>query len=124
MKHLEPVPASLLNAVRARLATGEDELIRIASDLTAESQFGQLWLIVTDRRILIAPSADVSSMKESLVGDVAGARTEALVGGGCLHIELKRGPPLSVMYSAALSHTFAEVARGIEQLRRGEFLQL
>ncbi len=124
MSYLEPVPASVLNAVRLRLRTGEGERIRVASDLTAEGVFGSQWVIVTDQRVLVAPSADESGIEEVLLSDVISARTEVLVGGGCLHVESKSGAPLRVEYSAALVHSFAEVARRIEQVRNGEPLQL
>jgi len=124
MSYLEPVPASVLSAVRLRLRTGEKELVQLASDLTAKGAFGSQWVIVTDQRVLVAPSADGSGIEEVPLSDVIGARTELLVGGGCLRVESKRGAPLCVAYSAALAHAFAEVARGIEQLRNGQPLQL
>jgi ATP-binding cassette subfamily B protein len=114
----------MLNAVRARLGPGEQELILVASDLTAEGAFGSQWVIVTDCRVLVAPTADGSGIKEVLLEDVTGARTDALVGGGCLQIERDGGAPFRVVYSATMSHSFTEVARGIEQLRSGEPLQL
>src|SRR5262249_11810693 len=104
MKYSEPVPAALLNEVHARLSPGEEELIRVASDLTAEGKFGSQWLIATDRRVLLAPSADGSAIKEVLLQDVTGARTKSFVGGGCLQLEWNGGAPLSVGYSAALTH--------------------
>jgi ATP-binding cassette subfamily B protein len=124
MSYLEPVPASLLNAMRLRLRSGEEELIRVASDLTAECAFGSQWVIVTNRRVLVAPSADGSGIEEVFLSDVISARTETLVGGGCLRVESKSGAPLRVTYSAALGRSFDEVARGIEQLRKAEPLQL
>jgi ATP-binding cassette subfamily B protein len=122
MKHLEPMPASLSNAVSARLKPDEEQRIRAASDLTPEGAFGSQCIIVTDLRMLLA-AHDGSRLEEVLLEDVTGVHANALVGGGCLHIEVKAGAPLRVLYSSALSHTFARVARGIEQLRRGEPLE-
>ncbi len=122
MSHPEPVPASVENAVRLRLRPGERELIRVASDLTPKGAFGNQWVIVTDQRVMIAPSADECDIREMPLSDVIGARTETLVGGGCLHIESKSGP-LQLAYTAALARSFSELTRGIEQLRKGERLQ-
>jgi ATP-binding cassette subfamily B protein len=99
-------------------------LIRVASDLTAERAFGNQWVIVTNQRVLVAPSADGFGFEEVFPSDVICARTETLVGGGCLRVESKSCAPLRVAYSAALACSFDEVARGIERLRDGEPLQL
>ena len=47
-------------------------------------------------------------------------QTEALVGGGCLSIERKGKPTVTVPYSSSLAEKFSEVTRGIEQLRKRE----
>jgi ATP-binding cassette subfamily B protein len=153
MKLLETASAELTEAIRRRLPPGEEELIRVASDLTPDGRFGSRWVVVTRGRVLVVPppppeegrrgerekGRETSVFSPPLpfslspllrggdggwedvpVGDIAAAREEALVGGGCLEIARKDGPPLRVLHTASLAARFAEVARGIEQLRRGE----
>src|SRR5512135_2620902 len=120
MKLGEPTPAALTRKIRRRLARGEEELIRIASDLTADGSFGSLWVVVTGERLLIVPPERDDGVVELLLREIAAARAETLVGGGCLEIAWNAGPLIRIPYSASLSDQFAEVARGIEQLRKGE----
>src|SRR5712691_4806373 len=120
MKLLEPVPVDLTHKIRRYLAPGEEELIRIASDLTADGSFQSQWIVVTGERLLIVPPTGHDDAVELPIRDVSVVRTEALVGGGYLEIARKEGPPIRIPYSASLSVVFSEVARGIEQLRKGE----
>src|SRR5512135_530109 len=124
MKLCEPTPAALTGEIHRRLACGEEELIRIASDLTADGSFGSLWVVVTGERLLIVPPAGDDGVAELRLRDIAAARTETLIGGGCLEIAQNAGPLIRIPYSASLSDEFAEVARGIEQLRKGEPLHI
>src|SRR5260370_32897397 len=93
MSHPEPVPASVENAVRLRLRPGERELIRVASDLTPKGAFGNQWVIVTDQRVMIAPSADECDIRERPLTDGIGARTETRAGGGWLPSASKSAAP-------------------------------
>src|SRR6266446_3945496 len=120
MKLLEPVPVDLTHKIRRYLAPGEEELIRIASDLTADGSFQSQWIVVTQERLLIFPPTRHDDAVEQLIRDISAARTEILVGGGYLEIARKGGPPIRIPYSASLFGVFSEVARGIEQLRKGE----
>lgn len=120
MKLCEPIPAALARKIQGRLARGEEELIRIASDLTADGSFGSLWVVVTGERLLIVPPVGDDGVVEVLLRDIAAAQTETLVGGGCLEIAQNAGSLIRIPYSASLSDEFAEVARGIEQLREGQ----
>ena len=52
------------------------------------------------------------------------AKTEELVGGGRLTLERKVGEPTYLHYSSSLAPKFAEVAEGIQQLVKGETLEL
>src|SRR5262249_23005259 len=120
MKLLEPAPEELTQAVRRRLPPGEEELVRVSSDLAPDGRFGSQWVVVTGGHVLVVPPAGDGGWVALPVGDIAAAREEALVGCGCLEISRKDGPPVRVPHSASLSARFADVARGIEQLRQGE----
>ncbi|MEE3259784.1 MAG: ABC transporter ATP-binding protein [Candidatus Latescibacterota bacterium] len=110
------------DAVAAKLAltAGEDVLIQVHSDLTAERTFGAQWVVVTPERVVVVPEAGEDGLAEVAVDQIKVARTEPLIGGGRLEIEREAAPPLSVPYSGSMADKFSEVARGIEQLRKGE----
>ncbi len=121
---LEPVPAEeaeIGEAIASHLEHEEQVLIRVFSDLAPNFRFVVQWMAVTDRRVLIAGDASVTSID---LDDLTAARAEALVGGGRLELERKNAPALHVPYSSSLAIKFSEVARGLEQLRKGEQLQI
>ena len=120
MKLLESMPHSVSAKVRRLLPTGEAELIRVSTDLNQEGGFGEQWVIVTDKRLLIVPTAGLDGVVEVPIAELTRVQTEALVGGGHLSIERKDKPTITVPYSSSLAEKFSEVTRGLEQLRKGE----
>ena len=120
MKLLESMPHSVGAKVRRLLPTGEAELIRVSTDLNQEGGFGEQWVIVTDKRLLIVPTAGLDGVVEVPMAELTRVQTEALVGGGHLSIERKDKPTITVPYSSSLAEKFSEVTRGLEQLRKGE----
>ena len=120
MKLLESMPHSVRVKIRGLLLAGEDELIRVSTDLNQDRGFGLQWVIVTDKRVLIAPTAGVDGVVEVPIEELTLVQSEALVGGGRLNIERKDKPTITVPYSGSLTEKFAEVTRGLEQLRKGE----
>ena len=115
---LEDLPAAV--AGRLALAADEDVLIRVHSDLTDDRTYGAQWVLVTPERVVVAPEAGIDGAVEVAIDQVKVARTEALIGGGSLEIEREAAPTVSVPYSGSMAAKFSEVARGIEQLRKGE----
>jgi ATP-binding cassette subfamily B protein len=92
-------------------------VIRVALDLSPEGDFETQWLVATAERVLVVARNVV--VAKIAVRDLAGVRTEALVGGGCLELRRTDGPPLRLLYSSSLVETVGEVARGLEELRQG-----
>ena len=115
---LEDLPAVV--AGKLALAADEDVLIRVHSDLTDDRTYGAQWVLVTPERVVVASEAGIDGAVEVAIDQVKVARTEALIGGGRLEIEREAAPTVSVPYSGSMAATFSEVARGIEQLRKGE----
>ncbi|MDP6698356.1 MAG: ABC transporter ATP-binding protein [Candidatus Latescibacteria bacterium] len=115
---LEDLPVAV--AGKLALAADEDVLIRVHSDLTDDRTYGAQWVLVTPERVVVAPEAGVDGAVEVAIDQVKVARTEALIGGGRLEIEREAAPTVSVPYSGSMAAKFSEVARGIEQLRKGE----
>ena len=106
--------------MRGLLPTGEEELIRVSTDLNQEGEFGGQWVVATDKRLLIVPSTGVDGVVEVPIEELTLVQSEALVGGGHLSIERKDKPTITVPYSSSLTEKFSEVTRGLEQLRKGE----
>ncbi len=102
----------------------EQVLFQVATDLINEQSFGEKWLIATDRHLLFIPTEGVDSVVEVPLVAVQEAKTEELVGGGRLALERKVGEPVYLHYSSSLAPKFAEVAEGIQQLVKGETLEL
>lgn len=119
-KLLESMPHSARTKMKGLLPTGEEELIRVSTDLNQEGRFGEQWVVVTDKRLLIVPTAGLDGVIEVPIQELILVQTEALVGGGRLSIERKDKPTIIVPYSSSLAEKFSEVTRGLEQLRKGE----
>jgi len=120
MNLLEPTSDGLAQKIHRHIPPGEEELIRVYADLTPARVFGEQWVVVTKERVLVVPPDGEDGVADVSIQDISAARTEALVGGGRLEIERKAGPTLFIPYSGTLALKFSEVARGIEQLRKGE----
>ena len=120
MKLLESMPHSIRAKISGLLSAEEEELIRVSTDLTPEGEFGIQWVIVTDKRLLIVPTAGLDGVVDIPIEELTLVQTEALVGGGCLNIERVNKSTVTVSYSSSLAEKFSEVTRGIEQLRKGE----
>lgn len=120
MKLLESMPHSVRAKIKRLLAAEEEELIRVSTDLNQEGKFGVQWVVVTDKRLLILPTAGPDGVVEMPIDELTAVQTETLVGGGCLNIERQNKPTVTVPYSSSLAEKFSEVTRGIEQLRKEE----
>ena len=121
METLPPEVDSKLQRIKPQ---GEQVLFQVATDLISEQLFGEQWLIATDRHLLFIPAEGVDGSVEVRLEAVQEARTEELVGGGRLTVERKMAEPLYLHYSNSLAPKFAEVAEGIQQLSKGEALEL
>ncbi|MDA0711759.1 MAG: ABC transporter ATP-binding protein, partial [bacterium] len=119
-KWLEPVSNELRAKIDAILSSDDEELIRIPADLDREGDFGNQWVVVTTRRVLVYENESADKPIDVPIPEITRARTEALVGGGQLVIERHLLPTVSVLYSNTEAERFSEVARGLEQLRKGE----
>ena len=106
--------------MRGILPNGEKELIRVFTDLNQEGGFGEQWIIVTDKRLLIVPMTELDGIVEVPIEELILVQSEALVGGSRLSIERQDKPTITVPYSSSLAEKFSEVTRGLEQLRKGE----
>ena len=121
---IEIVPSGIDDKLRRVKPKDEPVLMQVHSDMTDDHRFGEQWVVVTDQRVLLVPAYGDNGTVDIPIAEVADAKVEALVGGGCLEIKRKDGAPAYVAYSGSRAPQFAEVAAGIKQLSQGETLTL
>ena len=117
---LEAPPDEVEAKIRAHVPADEDVLVRVWTDLDADGQFGKAWFVATAERTVIVPEEGADGAVETPFRDIRSVKTEALVGGGRLEIERQAKPTILLPYSNSMTDKFAEVARGLEQLRKGD----
>ena len=123
MKLLEEMSDTVCQKIQNVLTNEEEEFIRVSTDLNPDGNFGEQWVVVTDRRVIVVPAEGVDGVVDVPIKELSAVQTEPLVGGGRLEIERKKQATLFVPYSSSLAEKFSEVARGLEQLRQqDEFL--
>lgn len=113
--------------VRNGLAADNAEeavLINLVADFGTDGQFGHRSLEVTAAEVRVIDGPGVASCVIP-IASIRSARNEPLVGGGRLEVLLKSGELLPIIsYSLTVAAKFSEAARGIEQLAKGEPLQI
>ena len=115
---IEPADLSVADRLDAILPAGEQILVRVRADLGMDGGYADTWVAVTGHRAVVL-TADGSAV-DVPVERMRSVRTEPLVGGGRLEIERFGEPTVAVPYSGTEAAKFSEVARGLEQLRKGE----
>ena len=121
---METLPPEVDTKLKQVKRPEEQVLFQVSTDLISEQSFGEKWLVATDRHLLFIPTEGVDGSVEVPLESVQEARTEELVGGGRLAVERKVGEPVYLHYSNSLAPKFAEIAEGIQQLSKGETLEL
>ena len=122
---IEVPPADVERAIGARLPDGETVHVQIAADMADEQRYGERWLVVTDKRVLVVGANDGDSVVEVAMDDVEEARAQELVGGSRLEIDRKmNGGQVTINYTNSLMAKFAEAMTAIKQLSNGETLTL
>lgn len=100
-------------------------LISEVADLVAEEghSFGKREVRVTSASVTLYDAAGILLLTVPMA-DIKTARTEPLVGGGRLELTTTGGIVPVAEFSAAVAPRFSEMARGIEQLAKGEPLAI
>lgn len=111
-------PRAALHAAELNPEVGT--LIRIQGDIGDKGHYAQRTLEVTPDTVRILEASGAVSFQIP-ISNLKTARNEPLVGGGRLELTTDRGEILPIIsYTSTLSAKFSEVARGIEQLAKGE----
>jgi ATP-binding cassette, subfamily B, bacterial len=102
----------------------ETVLVTLTADFDEDGRFGSRDLIVTADEVRVVEKGGAVSFRVP-VAELKSARNEPLVGGGRLEVTTKGGEILPVLtYSLTSAAKFSEVARGIEQLAKGEKFEI
>ena len=122
--YIEPLPSTVERKLSAVKPPDETVLLQVVTDMADERVYGERWLVLTEKRVLLLSPDGPDGTVDLPVSDVSTAKLEGLVGGGRLDIERKEGAPACLYYSGTLAPKFAEVAEGIRQVSKGEPLAL
>ena len=90
----EDVPGEIAGKVRASVGAEEQVLMQVATDMAERASFGKRFLVVTDQRLLVLDSA--TDDVDIPLTQIERVRSDALIGGGCLEVELREGAPVRV----------------------------
>lgn len=115
----ETLPEAVSERLEREGLADEPALLQVATDLLPNRQFGRQWVVVTKRRLILVPHDGERDIVVAQMDELAGVRTEEVVGGGFLAVDRRREGPLLVPYTQSLTPRFAEVAEGIRQLSEG-----
>lgn len=169
----DPLPEVAQQRWRSLAQPDEEVTLTVASDVTAAGAYGQRWLVITNRRVVVLPDvgapwppgsgangsrANGSGVNGSGVNgsranghareghapnghslggegasggapdghvalsfqELTDAKTEPIVGGGRLEVYAGNVPVPLVEYSSSLGPKFSEVARGLQQVIKGQ----
>jgi len=122
-----PLPDAIAAKLKPELAKGEEVRFKVASDLTEELKFGERWLVVTNRRILIFGTHGHNGSSRPAITPLKGIVTALIypvVGGGVLVVRTREGSIPLIHFTNSLSAHFAEAAKGIQQLAKRKELEL
>ncbi len=121
-----PLPPILEAQVQETLARDEKVLLHLCSDLTQELKFGERWLIVTSKKLLVYPAVNGDGKRPRTLSlhSIESAEIQPVVGGGVLMVRTKEGAHPLLHFSNSLSARFAEAAKGIQQLATDKPLNL
>jgi ATP-binding cassette, subfamily B, bacterial len=118
---IEATSPALDHRLDELLDHNEELLLRLASDMADDAVYGERWLLLSRRRLLLV---GVDGADEIAVADIRDARIETLVGGSYLEINPKEGAPLRLHYSSSQAPKFAEANEAINQLANNKELEL
>ncbi|MBP1990636.1 ABC transporter ATP-binding protein [Paenibacillus eucommiae] len=97
----------------------EEPLFTAKSDLQEDGKFGELWLAITEKKVLVW-SAEGSPLCTLTMEDVVDARAVGAIGGGSFIADTKAGPVVLARYTAALSAMFSFAAKLLAAIAKGE----
>src|SRR5215472_4331575 len=110
---LELPPAAVLDRLSRYEAQNERVLIRVASDLDLNLNFGNQWLVVTDQRVLVVQPEHSDELVDLPLTRIESSTLETVVGGGRLVLRSREGRHVVVCFTNAALGKFAQVVGAI-----------
>lgn len=118
MKLNDRLPKELYDALELKRGDGEWIRYSLQSDLTLGRQYGESYVVVTDRRIVVVDAdGHVFSL---LLESVSEVKIEELFGSARLVAHTDEGVRRLVFYSRALVPEFSVLCRAINEILRGK----
>lgn len=97
----------------------EQPLFHSVSDLMKDGQFGEQWLVLTEKEISVW-GTDGKLVSKLLVSNITDARVVGGVGGGSLLVDTQEGPIIIIRYTASLTSIFGFASKLIGAVAKGE----
>jgi len=113
----DELPEQVEEAVRQFIQAGEQRLITLYADVTPQGEFGDRWLLATDRRLarFVADNGTARVEAELQLDDVRRVRLRDFIGGGALEVETEREGIELVRFSRSIA---PQMARAYYVLKR------
>jgi ATP-binding cassette subfamily B protein len=101
----EELPEPVEEAVRGFVQEGEERLISLYADVTPQGEYGDRWLLATDRRVatFVADDGRAQVEKEVALGDIRRVRLRDFIGGGALEVETESSGVELVRFSRSVA---------------------
>ncbi len=118
----EELPEEMGAELGRRLGADEPRLICLRSDITAEGQYGDRWLIATDRRVArLAPENGAACVELDLpLSEVRRFRLRDFIGGGCIEAITAREAIELVRFSRTVAPQMSRAYHILRRLRSEE----
>jgi len=116
----EPLPAAVEAAVQPQLGPEETVRLHRRSDIDLAGNFGERWLLATDRRLFVVnPNHGAPMVELELpLSQIERVEAEPHLGNGILRIETRYRTIEAARYSKTLSEQFRSAAKALERLAR------
>jgi ATP-binding cassette, subfamily B, bacterial len=114
----QELPAPIETAFQGMLDKGEERFVSILSDITAEGEYGDRWLLITDRRVAtLAPENSHARVEADVrLSDVRQIRVRDFVGSGALEVVTDDKAVEVVRFSRTVAPEIHRVQRILTQL--------
>ena len=123
---LDTAPPDLVVAAwRRAAADAGDRLISIPTDINELGEYAPQWLIVTAKGLWVFDETALDGPRVAVeIDELEDVRSVSVVGSGLLQVKVDGLWVHLMRYSNRLKYTFGRVARRIDQLRKGERIEL
>ena len=122
MPLVEQLPGNVAETLAKEHKTDNGYQIAAASDIAADGDFGERWLVMTDEELLVLSSTgDGAEITTRIpLSQITGAKTESLIGIGMLEVQVDGHPTEVIQFSNSQMGKFNAAAKRIDALAKNE----